>query len=106
MDFSGSPALFFCLLRRDRVSVLFIIYIHPLKEIFCLNHQNSLLYIEFLRTHHPLYYGSHMSCTVPLSLTFSLSPSVPTDLSLLPFFSLSLSFPLPPTAWSPPTPAR
>jgi hypothetical protein len=38
-------------LRSLRLSALIILYIHPLKVIFCPDHQDSFLYITFFRTH-------------------------------------------------------
>jgi len=71
-----------CIRRSVRLSALMVLYFHHLKEIFCPDHQDSLLYIQFLRAH-----------------SYSISSSIPSTSRgtyTYRFFYLFLSTPHPP----------
>ena len=62
---------------RFRLSALVVFYIHLLKRIFLLSRQNSLLYIQFLRTHSfsiSLLYINYQTCDPHLRIFLSFLP--------------------------------
>ena len=65
-----------------RLSALVILYFHYLKGIFCHSHQNSLLYTQFSRIRHTLYFilysKYHSAGPTCHSLVYILSPIAPT----------------------------
>ena len=75
-----------CIRRSIRLSALVVLYFHHLKGIFCPDHQDSLLYIQFLRAH-----------------SYSISFSIPTNSAQGPHVIHSLIFLFPPTCLPTPT---